>query len=108
MLYVPNLDNYECVVILNSDTIRAYKEQPRLNSNIDYDDYYFNSHYISQYGTQRFTQYTNLPSCIDSSNLTNEFYYRNDISDIFICILFIMILLTIPFKILFRLFRRLN
>lgn len=108
MLYVPNVEDYKCVVIRDSETIRAYKEIPTNNSNIDYDDYYYNSHYINQSGIQQFSQYTTLPTCQNTENLTDEIYYRNDIPDIFFCILFLSILLMIPFKILFRLFRRLN
>lgn len=108
MLYVPNVEDYKCVVIRDSETIRAYKEIPTHNSNIDYDDYYYNSHYISQSGNQQFSQYNTFPTCQNTANLTDEIYYRNDLADIFFCILFLSILLMIPFKILFRLFRRFN
>lgn len=108
MLYVPNLEQYKCVVIRDTNTIRAYREIPQTNTTIDFTDYYVNSNYMSQEGIQTFNQYANLPICHDSSLLTDEYYYRNDISQIFFCILFLMLILIIPFKILFRLFRRFN
>lgn len=81
MIYVPDT-SYQCYVIRDSNTLRAYEEVPRNNSTIQYRDYYINSHYLYQDGEQTFSQYTTLPVCLDSSVITSAYGYRNDFSDI--------------------------
>lgn len=112
MIYVPNLNDYKCVVVQDKDTIRAYKEQP-YNPNynnsiqIDYTDFYVNSNYLYKNGTQNFNYNTTLPNCIDNNNLTSEVYYRNDFDKILIMLLiFTIFCIFIPLKIFVRLFRR--
>ena len=97
MIYVPDL-SYECYVIQNAETIRAYKVKPynpgyNNTINIEYRDFYINSNYIYQDGSQQFGNYSTLPTCHDKSNLTSDFYYRNDFDSIMI-ILFIFIFLV--------------
>lgn len=97
MIYVPDL-SYECYVIQNADTIRAYKTKPynpgyNQSINIEYRDFYINSNYIYQDGTQQFGSYSTLPTCHDKNNLTDDFYYRNDFDSILI-ILFIFLFLV--------------
>lgn len=83
MIYVPDLENYKCVVVQNNETIRAYREIPKANTNINYRDYYVNSHYMYKDGTQQFGNYnTSLPVCMSGSDLTNAYYYRNDFDNI--------------------------
>lgn len=85
MIYVPDIKNYKCFVVQNNETIRAYSEVPRLNSNINYRDYYVNSHYLYKDGTQQFGNYsTNIPTCISINELTDAYYYRNDFDSILI------------------------
>ena len=85
MIYVPNLEKYKCFVVQNNETIRAYKEMPRVNSNIDYRDYYVNSHYMYKDGTQQFGNYNaNIPTCIASNELTDSYYNRNDFDSIIV------------------------
>ena len=86
MIYVPDLENYKCFVVKDTNTIRAYKLIPNRNTEIEYRDYYINSHYLYQDGTQSFGNYstTYLPVCLDSSNLTTAYNYRNDFADIMI------------------------
>lgn len=85
MIYVPDIKNYKCFVVQNNETIRAYSEVPRLNSSIDYRDYYVNSHYLYKDGTQQFGNYsTNIPTCISTNELTDAYYYRNDFDSILI------------------------
>ena len=107
-VYVPNLTDYQCFVI-NNDYIRAYENVPTQNSLVNYTDYYFKSNYYEKKGQQQFSNYTTLPSCINSNELTDNFYYRYDFDKILIifiiCAIFIIYL---PIKILFRLFRRFN
>lgn len=111
MIYVPDLD-YQCFVVQDMNTIRAYKVKPynpvyNQNVQLTYTDYYVNSHYMSKNGTQNFNYNTTLPTCIDSALVTNDFYYRNDISDILITFLiFLFIGFVMPFKIITRFFKR--
>lgn len=107
MYYVPNFQDYACVNIRNQEVMRAYKTLPTNNSNIDYDDYYYNSHYFSHSGTETFNQFSTLPDCIDSSLLTDNFYYRNDFDNILIVFVIIsIIVITLPLKLFHVIFRR--
>lgn len=111
MIYVPDL-SYECYVVQNADTIRAYRTKPYSPSynntiTISYRDYYINSNYIYQDGNQQFGSYSTIPVCLDKNNLTDNVYYRNDLDSILI-IFFILAIVcfVIPLKILTRFFRR--
>ena len=107
-IYVPDL-SYKCFVVRNDSTIRAYKEIPRNNSDIEYRDYYYNSNYLFQDGIQSFSNYTTLPVCLDSNLLTSDFYYRNDFPSILIMFLILSIFcFYIPIKVFLRLIRRLQ
>lgn len=107
MIYVPDLENYRCYVVRDSNTLRAYTRVPTNNTEIDYRDFYINSHYLYQDGTQTFSNYTTLPVCLDNSKLTTEVYYRNDFDSILIIfIILVIIWFIIPLKIFTRLFRR--
>lgn len=90
LIYVPDLTTYKCFVVRDSNTLRAYKEFPQNNSTIEYRDYFINSHYLFQDGSQTFSQYATLPVCLDSSILTNSYGYRTDLSDILICFVIIV------------------
>lgn len=107
MIYVPNLDNYECVVVRSEEIIRAYEELPRNNSESSYRDFYYNSNYYFNDGVQTFSQYTTLPNCIDNSNLTDDVWYRNDFDKILIIFLILFIFIVyFPLKIIFRFIKR--
>lgn len=107
MIYVPNLNDYQCVYVRDNNTIRAYHEKPENNKIISYVDYYINSNYIYTEGSQTFSQYTTIPTCINSDKLTDSIYYRNDFDSILIILLIMSIFIfLIPFKIICRLFRR--
>lgn len=109
MLYVPNINNNNCVVVVNSETIRVYERQPVFNESINYIDYYVNSHYISKSGSEEFSRYQNLPTCVQKNILTSSVEYRNDFNDILtIFLILTIIIVVIPTKIVFRLFRRLR
>lgn len=108
-IYIPELTNYKCVYVRGDGVIRAYTEIPQNNATVTYRDFYINSNYIFTDGEQTFSQYTTVPTCLDSSVLTSKVYYRNDFDKIlviFICLC--LIIFYIPIKILFRLFRRFN
>lgn len=108
MIYVPNDTNYDsCYVVRDKDTIRAYSSIPTQNSNVPYKDYYVNSHYMFSYGSQNFSQYSIIPTCESSSNITSNVYYRNDLADILICFFIIVVVcFYFPFKIFSRFFGR--
>ena len=107
MFYVPNSEDYKCIVVRDKDTIRAYTEQPQTNSTVHYTDYFVNSHYLSKTGSENFSRYEQLPVCLDSSQFTSDFYYRNDMPDILLMFLILCIFcFLIPLKIFVRLFRR--
>ena len=108
-IYVPDLESYKCFVVRNDSTIRAYKEIPRNNLDIEYRDYYYNSNYLFQDGIQSFSSYTTLPVCLDTNLLTNDFYYRNDFPNILLMFLILSIFcFYIPIKVFLRLVRRLQ
>ena len=104
-IYLPNT-NYSCYYMPNDYTIRAYHTTPRQNSSSDYTDYFINSHYINRSGTQTFSQYTTLPTCMTDTFTTNVFY-RNDIADIMITFFILLIIcFYFPYRIITRAFGR--
>lgn len=107
MIYVPDLVSYKCFVVRNDTTIRAYKEIPQNNTDVEYRDYYYTSNYLYQDGLQSFSSYSTLPICLDNSNLTDSVYYRNDFDSILVIFLIMCIFcFYLPLKIFVRLFRR--
>ena len=107
-IYVPNANDYSCIVVRNDSTIRAYKQEPRLNSNVDYVDYYYNSNYYYTEGVQSFTNYSILPTCLDSSIVTTDFYYKNDIDKILVIfIIMVIFCIWLPFKVFSRFCKKL-
>ena len=110
MIYVPSDTTYDkCYVVQSEGVIRGYDRTPSNNTNYNYRDYYIRSDYIFRDGSGTWSQYTTLPICLDTSLLTNNFYYRVDFANICIilmtCFFFIFYL---PFKLFQRLFRRLS
>lgn len=109
MIYVPDITNYECFVVQSEGVIRSYEETPRNNSTINYRDYYINSDYIYRDGYQTFSSYSNLPTCLSSSVITDKEFYRIDYyKSLIIFTIFVIFCIYVPTKILFRLFRRFN
>ena len=107
MIYVPDLETYKCFVVRNDSTIRAYKNIPQNNMDIEYRDYYYTSNYLYQDGVQSFGAYSTLPICLDNSKLTDSVYYRNDFDSILVIFLIMCIFcFYLPLKIFVRLFRR--
>lgn len=84
-VYVPSYSTGNCAYIYNSDVIRVYNSQPSYNTTIAYKDYYIKSGYIYNEGSTTFGNYSTLPTCISSSRITSEVYYRNDFPIIMIC-----------------------
>lgn len=107
MIYVPDTENFKCFVVRSDSTIRAYKEVPTHNSDVDYRDYFYTSNYLYQDGTQSFSQYSTLPVCLDNSVITESPYYRTDFDSILIIFIIMCIFcFYIPLKVFMRLFRR--
>lgn len=105
-IYVPNLEG-ACYVIQDNNAIRVYSSIPTNDSDVAYSDYLFNSHYIERTGTQRFGQYSTLPTCEDINKFTDNFYYRNDIADILISFTIIAFFgFYIPISIIMKLFKK--
>lgn len=110
-IYIPSFNSNTCVTIdnINQGYLRAYDRQPTANSTINYVDYFINSHYFSRTGSQSFGNYYTSVSCIPTSRLTDEVEYRNDFDQILIIFLILaIVIVVIPTKIVFRLFRRLK
>lgn len=106
-LYVPVYNSGNCAYIYSSDIVRVYDSVPQSGRTIAYTDYYIKSSYISNTGSTSFSQYSILPTCISSSNITTDYWYRNDFDSILI-ILFIILILCFyfPYKLISRAFGR--
>lgn len=107
MIYVPDYVSTNCAYIYNSDIIRVYDTVPQSGRTIAYKDYYIKSSYIYNEGSTTFSNYSTLPSCIASSRITTDIYYRNDLPSILIIFFaFVIIGILLPLKIFMRMFRR--
>lgn len=107
MIYVPDKENYVCFVVRNDSTIRAYKQIPQNNTDVEYRDYFYTANYLYQDGIQSFGSYSSLPVCLDSSVLTTDYQYRNDYADILIIfIIYAFLCVYLPIKIIMRLFKK--
>ena len=104
-IYVPYDSNYDsCYVVQSDSVIRGYDRVPSYNSSYNYRDYYINSSYIYRDGTGQWNNYSTLPTCLDSSVITNDFYYRLDFANILIIFLIINIFgIYLPIKIFSKL-----
>lgn len=106
-IYIPSYTNSKCAYVYNSDTIRVYDSTPTLNSTINYTEYFVNSSYLSRTGSTTFNQYSSLPVCLSSSDITTNVFYRNDIDKILV-ITFILLIICFyfPYRIISRMFGR--
>lgn len=106
-IYVPHETIYnKCYVVQNSDVIRGYDRVPKNNESYNYRDYYINSSYIYKDGYSNWGSYTNLPICLDSDVITNDYYYRLDFTNILIMFLIINIFaIYLPIKLFSKLFK---
>ena len=107
-IFVPSDTTYnKCYVVQSEGVIRGYDRIPSNNTSYNYRDYYINSSYIYKDGSGSWSQYTNLPICLSSDNITNDFYYRLDLSSILTIFLIINIFaIYIPTKIFSKIFRK--
>lgn len=79
MIYAPNYETGNCIVVQNNGTVRVYETQPTYNSDVNYKDYYTNMNYIYNKGTAHFSNYSTLPVCRQG---TDNIMYRVDINQI--------------------------
>lgn len=109
-LYLPDeVNDNQCAYVVDNDTIRVYDNKPSYNSDINYTDYYYNSHYVSKRGSTHFSQYSALPVCDSTSRYTTDIYYRFDMPSILIYFWFLLFfIIWLPLKLFMRLFRRFN
>lgn len=105
MIYVPNLNSNNCVVLTNSTTLRVYEYRPTQNSTRNYTEYYLNMHYYSNVGTATFGNTSYLPIC--RTDVTSDVFYRVDMPDI-LTMFFILSIFCfyIPLKLFTRFSRR--
>lgn len=108
MIYVPEDTTFnKCYVVQSEGVIRGYDTTPRNNANYSYRDYYINSSYIYRDGTGTWSQYTTLPTCLASSSISNDYWYRQDLPSILVMFLIINIFgIYLPIKIFSKLFKR--
>ena len=108
MIFVPESTIYnKCYVVQSEGVIRGYDTIPRNNISYNYRDYYINSSYIFRDGQGTWSQYSTLPTCLSDSDITNNFYYRQDLPSILIIFLIINIFgIYLPIKIFSKLFRK--
>ena len=103
-VYLPNFTSSNCIVVKDKDTIRVYDNLPTFDSYEDYTDYFINSNYLSVRGKEFINT---VPVCEEQDNFTTEYYYRNDFADICIIVLvFSLIVVYLPYKIISRAFGR--
>lgn len=109
-IYLPidSVSDFACYTIYDKDTIRAYKTTPAVDTSSDYVDFYINSHYLENEGTQSWGNWQSyLPTCISSSAITNDIYYRNDLDSILVIFLCIVVFVTyFPRKLLNIFYKR--
>ena len=107
-LPVENVSDFACYSVIDKDTIRAYKSMPAINSSSDYVDFFINSHYLEKEGNQTWGNWSqNLPSCISSSAISTDFYYRNDLPEVLVIFIILVVFVTyFPRKLLNVFYKR--
>lgn len=106
MIYVPDT-SYSCYVVQSEEIIRAYSQMPNYGSTVNYRDYYIRSDYIYKDGIQSFGNYSTLPICLETSVLTDDFYYRVDLDSILVIFaIMAFFCLFLPIKIFSKFFKR--
>lgn len=107
-IYVPQDTTYnKCYIIQSEGVIRGFSQVPSYNTTINYRDYYINSSYIYRDNSQTFGNYSTLPVCLSTNDLTNNVFYRNDIDKIMVTFIILLIIcFYFPYKIISRMFGR--
>lgn len=103
-IYVPD-DSYACYVVVSNSVIRAYQNTPQHNTTTNYRDYYYTSNYYYNDGATTWSNYSTLPSCLDSSVITTDVSYRYDYDKILtIYIILFLFVVLLPLHVISRLF----
>lgn len=106
MIYVPEYNDNNCVVVVNATTLRVYDNVPEAGKVVNYRDYYYTSHYSYTDNSTTYNQYSSIPKCLSEAELTTNYMYRTDIADImltFILIVgFIWFFITLLIKFFFK------
>lgn len=107
-IYVPQDTTFnKCYVLQNEDIIRGYDKVPTYNTTYNYRDYYIHSDYYYRDGSGQWSNYSTLPVCLSSDTITNDFYYRLDISNILIIVvIFSIFIFYFPLRVFSRVFGR--
>lgn len=107
-IYVPQDSTYnKCYVVQSEGVIRGYEEVPQINRTVNYRDYYIKSDYIYRDSYQTFGTYSTPPTCLASDVITNNYWYRIDLTNILINFTIIAIFgLYLPWRIFKSLFGR--
>lgn len=107
-IYVPQDNTFnKCYVIQSEGVIRAYDTIPNYNTTYNYRDYFVRTDYYYRDGSGTWSNYSNLPTCLASSVITNDFYYRYDLSNILIIFLCLFIFIVyFPLRLFTRFFGR--
>lgn len=105
-IYMPYDTTYnKCYVVQSEGVIRGYDRTPSNNVSYNYRDYYIKSDYIFKNGSGTWSQYATLPTCLSNNIITNDFYYRQDITSILITFIILVIFtIYLPIKLFLRLF----
>lgn len=79
MIYLPNaVTSSQCAYVYDKDTIRVYDEVPRVNSTINYTDYFINSNYLTRTGSTTFGQWSTISyDCLDYEDFTTNVGYSS-------------------------------
>lgn len=105
-IYVPSDNTYnKCYVVQSEGVIRAYDVIPSSNTSYNYRDYYIKSDYIYKDGSGSWSNYSTLPICLSSNDITNDYFYRLDITNVLLNVTIIALFgLYLPFRIFKSLF----
>lgn len=106
-IYLPVEINNQCVEIKENHIFRVYSSAPNgSQQNVNYTDYFIDFNYITNTGTETFTQDTTI-NCLNNEQFTTDYWYRLDIWQSLLCFLIIgLITLYLPYKIISRMLGR--
>ena len=90
MIYVPDYLPGNCAYMQSNNILRVYETTPTNGSTVSYRDYMVDNHYLYRDGVTTFSQYSTLPTCLNSSDITTFYGYRTDIADILITFIIIV------------------
>lgn len=103
MIYVPDVEHFECFE-MHDGYIRGYQGINDIPSYVAYTDFLYNNNYYAISGYEELTEY---PTCIPSSQLSTNYYYRADFDKILIIfVILAFVIIYLPIKLIFHLLNR--